>query len=444
MITPNCHHDHHNQRQTALSLRLLARCGMEVSENEAKEGSEATEGGKDHADGDCIFTRLSPITRYLFPKDDELILHYLNDDGQSIEPKWFMPIIPMVLVNGSEGTGIGWSLFIPNYNPREIIANLKRLLRGEAMVAMHPWYKGFKGDIAQASKDIGYTTTGKMRVIEDGIRITELPVGRWTREYEEFLKAARYGQEHLIEAYTAHKDKTIVDFKIHMSEDQMNTANKEGGILKNFKLTTTLSTANMYLFDVGGAAIKKYDTPEQILQDFFPLRLDFYEKRRSYLLDELKKAILQLENKVRFMAEVLKGSIKTINREDDMIYADLDAKGFTYLSKETEPTPAGREKYGYLLSMPLASFSHKTIEQLKKEMDETTQFLGELKESTPVSLWLRDLEALDHQLVKYETLSLDEDESSPEIAEEAPEKKVPAKRAAAGPQGENKKKQRCD
>ena len=89
-----------------------------------------------------------------------------------------------------------------------------------------------------------------------------------------------------------------------------------------------------------------------------------------------------------------------------MIYADLKAKGYTYLPKETEPTIAGREEYGYLLSMPFALFSYKKIEQLKKEIDEKTQFLGELKESTPVSLWLRDLEALDHQLVRYETLSL--------------------------------------
>ncbi|PWA88766.1 topoisomerase II [Artemisia annua] len=337
-------------------------------------------GGKDHADGRCTYTRLSPITRYLFPKDDELILHYLNDDvGNLWEqvrsrgiPLLFMPSIPMVLVNGSELTGIGWSSFIPNYNPRDIIANLKRLLRGEAMVAMDPWYKGFKGDITvPASKDTGYTTIGKMQEIEDGIRITELPVGRWTREYKEFLKAARYGKDReriellngnpmlFLQAYTAHKDKTIVDFKISMSEDQMNTAKKEG-ISKKFKLTTTLSTANMYLFDVGGA-IKKYDTPEQIhilsvytvLQDFFPLRLDFYEKRRIALLDELKKAILQLENKMKFIGEFLEGSNATLNREDNMIYADLKAKGYTYLPKETEPTIAGREEYGYLLSVNL-------------------------------------------------------------------------------------------
>ena len=63
------------------------------------------QGGKDHASARYIYTRLSPITRFLFPKDDDILLDYLNEDGQSIEPTWYVPIIPMVLVNGSEGIG---------------------------------------------------------------------------------------------------------------------------------------------------------------------------------------------------------------------------------------------------------------------------------------------------------------------------------------------------
>ncbi|GKC38742.1 DNA topoisomerase 2, partial [Tanacetum coccineum] len=72
-------------------------------------------GGKDHGRDRNLFTRLSPITRYLFHEDDELLHKYLKDGDRSIEPAWFIPIIPMVLVNGSEGSGTGWSSFIPNY-----------------------------------------------------------------------------------------------------------------------------------------------------------------------------------------------------------------------------------------------------------------------------------------------------------------------------------------
>ena len=99
----------------------------------------------------------------------------------------------MVLVNGSEGRGTVCSSFIPNYNPRDIIANLKRLLNGEAMVPMDPWYKWFKGIIQKtASKDTGYTTIGIMeeKEDEDSLSVTELPIRRWTQEYKEFLEAA--------------------------------------------------------------------------------------------------------------------------------------------------------------------------------------------------------------------------------------------------------------
>ena len=102
------------------------------------------QGGKNHASPRYIFTCLSPITRALFPEADDVLLDYLKEDGQSIEPSWYAPIIPMVLINGSEGIGTGWSSFVPNYNPRDVVRNIKSLLRDEEMVPMHPWYKGFK------------------------------------------------------------------------------------------------------------------------------------------------------------------------------------------------------------------------------------------------------------------------------------------------------------
>lgn len=93
-------------------------------------------GGKDSASPRYIFTMLSPLARAIFHPHDDALLKYLKEDNQKIEPEWYMPVIPMVLVNGSEGIGTGWSTKIPNYNPREIIENLKRMIRGEDPVDM--------------------------------------------------------------------------------------------------------------------------------------------------------------------------------------------------------------------------------------------------------------------------------------------------------------------
>ncbi|GJW81298.1 DNA topoisomerase 2 [Tanacetum coccineum] len=448
-------------------------------------------GGKDHdhADGTLLSTWLAPITQYLFHKDDELLLDYYKENGQSIEPAWFIPIIPMVLVNGSEGRGAGWSSFVPKYNPRDIIANLIHLLNGEAMVRMDPWYKGFNGAIVKTG-DTRYIAKGLIEEIksESALSITELPVRRWIREYEEFLKAARQGGEHktpFIKAYTTHKDHTI---EIMMTEDQMTTARQEG-FVKKFKLTTELSTCEMHLFDAKGV-LKKYDTPEQILKEFFDLRLEFYEKRRNAQLRELKIAVLLLKNKVRFIRQIRNGKITP--RQTDELCAELEKQGFDEeteiegkpdelyelrkngFKEETEveeEVAAGEEKpqgnasktvseteYDYLLFMEPKSWTDEKMQELQHEMDAKEKEIDVLTKATSKSLWRRDLNALDRQLQldgNYPRMdennfqsSHDNDKSSPKIAEEAPKKTAPAKRAAASPlpQRANKKrlKRSCD
>ncbi|KAB5541016.1 hypothetical protein DKX38_013990 [Salix brachista] len=250
-------------------------------------------GGKDHASARYIYTQLSPITRFLFPKDDDGLLNYQDEDGQTIEPTWYIPIIPMVLVNGCEGIGTGWSTFIPNYNPRDVVANIRRLLNGEMMEPMNPWYRGFKGTIEKgASKEGGcssYTVNGVINEVnETTLRITELPVRRWTDDYKAFLNSVTEGirdengnlpKDPFVKDFRKYGDDAAVDFEVLLSEENMLVAKQEG-LLKKFKLTTTISTNNMHLFDSAGV-IKKYDNPEQILETFFHLRLEYYETRKA-------------------------------------------------------------------------------------------------------------------------------------------------------------------
>ena len=111
-----------------------------------------------------------------------------------VRPNRYIPVIPLVLVNGSEGIGTGWSSYIPNYNPRDIIANVRRLLNGETMMPMDPWYRGFKGAIEKSAKEGGYTVNGAIEEINEQIfRITELPIRRWTQDYKQFLESLTDG-----------------------------------------------------------------------------------------------------------------------------------------------------------------------------------------------------------------------------------------------------------
>ncbi|XP_030539127.1 DNA topoisomerase 2 isoform X2 [Rhodamnia argentea] len=398
-------------------------------------------GGKDHASSRYIYTKLSPITRFLFPKDDDNLLNYLNEDGQSIEPTWYMPILPMVLVNGSEGIGTGWSSYIPNYNPRDIVANLRHLLSGEMMEPMDPWYRGFRGTIEKtATKEAGvsYTVCGIIEEVDDTtLRITELPIRRWTQDYREFLESLSTGEKDkmkdpFVKEFRQYSDDVTVHFEVMLSEENMMIAKQEG-LLKKFKLTSTISTSNMHLFDSNGV-IKKYDSPEQILEEFFHLRLECYEKRKKILLENLELKLAMLDNKVRFILGVVHGEIIVSNRKRADLFQELQAKGFAPFRKETrtietavagstddseeaeenlEATTKGvrASDYEYLLSMAIGTLTLEKVQELCADKDKLVNEVDALRKATPENLWLKDLAALEEKLDEQEKIDAQAEET---------------------------------
>ncbi|KAL6523252.1 DNA topoisomerase 2 [Orobanche gracilis] len=361
------------------------------------------QGGKDHASARYIYTCLSPITRFLFHKNDDALLHYLNEDGQSVEPAWFMPVIPMILVNGTEGIGTGWSTYIPNYNPRDIVANVRHFLNDEPMEPMIPWYKGFKGTIERTNgKEAGsYAVKGIIEEVnKTTVRITELPVRKSTEEYKQFLdtlisKGGR-NKEQFIKDFREFTDDKTVHFEIYMSDKNLAIAKTEG-LVEKFKLSTTISTGNMHLFNAKGELVK-YSSPEKIIEEFCDLRLEFYEKRKKFMLTMLEKELLKLENKVRFIKEVIEGKTIIMNRKRNDLLAELKKKNFTpFPSNATSPNPTGSD-YEYLLSMPIDTLTMEKVQDLCGQRKKLNDEVDGLKHATPESLWSKDLDALEQKL----------------------------------------------
>ncbi|XP_059651852.1 DNA topoisomerase 2-like isoform X2 [Cornus florida] len=354
-------------------------------------------GGKDHDDRQCIYTRPSPITPFLFPEHDNSLLAYIEEDGKSIEPCWYMPIIPMVLVNGSEGIGTGWSSYIPNYNPIEIVSNLRHLLLGDPMVPMKPWYKGFRGDIDIRTTEEGelcYIVSGLIKeVSETTVRIEELPIRKWTLKYKEFLESIKTGNDNskdpFIQDFKDHSDDTTVDFEVFLTKENLDKAREEG-LLKKFKLTTTISLRNMNLFDSEGM-LKKYDSPHQILQEFYPLRLDFYKKRKKSMLENLELELLKLQNQVRYITLFAEGKMSAINKSNEDRIVDMQEKGFRAIGKTTK-TPEAAADYAYLLDLPFSVFTEEGFKQICESRNTLKKKIEDLKEETPESMWFKDLE----------------------------------------------------
>uniref|UniRef100_K3YZD2 DNA topoisomerase (ATP-hydrolyzing) n=1 Tax=Setaria italica TaxID=4555 RepID=K3YZD2_SETIT len=336
------------------------------------------QGGEDHWETQYMFTKLSPITRSIFPEDDNVLRNYLQKNGKSIEHTWFVPILPMVLVNGIEVNGNGWSTYIPKYNPRDIVANLRRLLNDEYTEPMHPWYMGFK------VTGVTYTITGIIEAVDNTmLRITELPICCWTQDYRECNILSDSGDVYI---------------DILLSEEDM-VISKQEGLAKKFNLATTIGPINMHLFGPDGN-IRKYDTPEQ---KFFKLRLEFYEKRKEALLEKIKLSLKSLNNKVRFIFCIVNDDIIISKRKKAELLLELQQKNFDPLPEKNEESPEAargltKSDYEYLLSVPISTLTWENIQELIDEKNKLENELEKLSQTSPRSLWLSDLNALEKEL----------------------------------------------
>jgi DNA topoisomerase-2 len=367
-------------------------------------------GGDDSASERYIFTLLNKITRAIFPQHDDAILEYLNDDGTPVEPRFYAPIIPMILVNGSKGIGTGFSTEILCYNPLQIIGYLKNKLVGtHPMVddGFVPFYEGFQGTIEKITSTNKFLIKGRYeKVGPDKIRVTELPVGFWTESFKEHLESLidpgvdKEGKKivPLVKDYDDMSKDTTIDFTITLQKgkvEELEATQLEHGcnaLEKLFKLYTTSSTTNMHLFDAEDK-LKKYDSVEEIIDDYFVRRLNLYVERKAYMIDALEKELVVLSNKARYIQELLDGTIDLRKKKKTEIVEMLQEKGYDVIDEDDD--------YKYLIKMPMDSVSEENVEKLNREHKDKSDELQRIKETSEQQMWLSELEHLEQEYSKY-------------------------------------------
>lgn len=288
-------------------------------------------GGKDSASPRYIFTKMSPLTRLIFHPQDDPLLKHEYDDNQKIEPVWYIPIIPMVLVNGAEGIGTGWMTKIPNYNSRDLVHNLRKMIESEDPKELQPWYKNFKGTI-EFCESGRYCVSGEIAIIgNDKIEITELPVGVWTQNYKEnVLEPLLHGSEKvkaIISDYKEYNTDTTVKFVVTLLSGQLQNLEREG-LHKVFKLQTIINTSSMVCFDEFGC-LRKYDSVMDIMSEFFTLRSKLYGARKDYLEGVLQAEAAKLTNQARFIMEKCSGVLVVENKKRKTIVDELIQRGYS-------------------------------------------------------------------------------------------------------------------
>ena len=266
-------------------------------------------------------------------KDSPLLLHQ-EDDGQPIEPLYYLPVLPMVLVNGACGIGTGFSTNVPQYNPEDIPRNLERLMDGEEPLPMVPWYKGFSGCIEQGQGTNFVTRGCYSKILEDTLEITELPVGRWTNDYKEFLEgllpdsgAAKRSKKLTIAGYENHSSEVKVCFRVMFPKGCLDAAMAEEQFESDMHLTTTLTTTNIHLY-IERQHIKKFAGTTAILRNYYSLRLELYTARKAWMVKRLRRDLAISSNKIRFLEGIMDDSIVVFRKSRETVVQMLKVQGF--------------------------------------------------------------------------------------------------------------------
>jgi DNA topoisomerase-2 len=362
-------------------------------------------GGGDSASERYIFTLLNKMTRSIFPEADDAVLTYLDDDGTLVEPEYYVPIVPFALMNGISGIGTGFSCNIPSYNPQQIINSLRaKLNKQEYTETFVPYYEGFKGIIGKVD-DKKYLVKGKYETIgADKIRITELPIGTWTMPYTSFLEGLMDGSNKngkkipaSIRDFTSVCTEVSVNFEVTFPrgklddlESKHDAATGINGIEKLLKLTTSIGITNMHMFDAD-LKLHKYGSIEEIIDDFYKVRIDVYGKRKAYLIDILDNKLVKLSNKARYIQETLDNIIDLRRKKAQVVTELLTERKFDIIDGD----------YKYLIKMPMDSVTEENVASIVKDKQNAVKELERLKKTTLENMWLSELDTLEKEYTTY-------------------------------------------
>ncbi len=358
-------------------------------------------GGKDSSSPRYIFTQLSSLTRNIFITKDEFVLENVIEEGDVVEPVRYYPIIPMILVNGSEGIGTGYSTNIPPYNPLDIITNIKAYIGGtqvDKLTELKPWYSGFDGLIEKnvdKKNQVKYISHGKYEQLDEyTLRITELPIGTWTQTYIDFLsKLIEDGN--MLSDYENNCGNHKIDFKLYFRNGELQKLLKTNSIEEKLKLTSSIQVSNMHVYK--NNEIVKYSNPNNMIKDYADIRLQVYQKRKNYLIKVLENELDLLKYRRKFIKEVISNKLVISKKQKQVLIEELGEKEYPELSTNINSKPS----YDYLVGMPMWTLTQEKIDELESNYNEKKQELDTYKNKTIESLWLEELNILETSYLKW-------------------------------------------
>ncbi len=375
-------------------------------------------GGKDAGAPRYTKTYAETIGSLIFPAVDNSILSYNEDDGETVEPHYYVPVIPMFLVNGLEGIATGFRTLVPQYNPLDLVDWIEAWLDDEESVdesagadRLVPWWRGFTGEVEISGDKV--ITHGKVELVTEGrykgwYHVTELPPGVWTKDFKSKLEDSSLGfkmvgkgdKKKKVPLTPLVKDiedgpggSNTVDIYVLLNKDCTPDINDKRSPFSLLRQSTTYST--IYGLDRNGYP-RKYESAEEVLKYYCPIRLEFYAKRKAFLIADLERQLTRAINKYTFVTSVQDGTLD-MHQDDDDLETAMEELGLDKLSSgDSEPS------FDYLLSMQMRTvMSKKKTAELEQEEAKLKEKLDDVKSTTEKEMWRKELAEFKEEFPKW-------------------------------------------
>ena len=326
-----------------------------------------------------IFTHKETVFDTIFIKDDYPVLKHQTFEGDSIEPMFYMPTLPMLLVNGSEGIASGYAQKILPRKISDIKRNIKRVLDGSNPHKMKPHYEGFKGTIRSGDGKGKWEIVGAIKdPVRNTVEITEIPIGYTLNSYLKVLDTLE--EKKVLRSYVDMSDDDQFSFKVTFGTGVLKDMDQEA-ILEKLKLIKKVSE-NYTVIDESNM-IKVFDAPEDILKEWVEIKLYYTTLRKEHMMKEMAQAGALMTSKFIFIKGVVDGKIVVTNTKKDDIIKQIDGvKGII----ERDGS------YDYLLNMPIHSLSKEKVTALKQQISTLMGEMEALKDTEVNDIFMGDLE----------------------------------------------------
>lgn len=416
------HHGEASLQQaiTAMAQTFVGTNNVNLLMPNGQFGSRV-QNGMDAASPRYIYTVLSPLAKAVFREEDAAILNYVDDDGQVVEPEYYIPIVPMILINGGLGIGTGFSTNVPNHNPDDVVAWCQHMIAGidrdvgaidtkEQLQAAYitienvqlpdimPWYLGFKGAITK-HKDGAYISRGAFHWVNDTtVEVTELPIGTWTDDYKEMLASMVTNGSRFLKDFESHYTAKNVRFILKMQPGARHALGGDTKFDAEFKLSSTknLSLNNIHLYSADGA-VQRFKSTTDVMKAWTLVRISKYFERKQHQLKTMEHDYKLISAKVKFIQDVIDGKVVVSNRKASDIVAQLKAHKYPSFKEDDSPTDASANipltgsGYFYLLRMPIYTLTYEKKIELEKQADDLKMAIDALRAKPIQHIWRDEL-----------------------------------------------------